>query len=164
MFNFNNQYSTNHRKKSKNSVNFSRSNANTGNIGENYVKQLLWDSGYFAKKRRKKRFAGDLWTKSTQTHPTLNIEVKTANESQFGTYHFCLRKDGHTDICYSDYVILVCIDRFGSKFCYCIPCSYLVTANISVTSHPLRYKGKFAKFRVHGSIDFARTDEIAWTL
>lgn len=141
----------------KKSVKYQPAHVRTGNIGENYVKQLLRDSGYLAKKRRKKRLAGDLWTFSTLTQETLNIEVKTANESQSGTYRFCLRKEGKTDICHSDFVVLVCIDKHGNKFVYCIPCQLLDTVSLTISSHPLRYAGKYTAFRIHNRINFDDT-------
>lgn len=148
--------------KSKNSAKFLRHNTDIGNYGEKFIKQLLIDSGYLTKKRRKKRLAGDLWTLSIQTRQTRNIEVKTAIESQSGTYKFSLVKEGHTDYCHSDYIILLLIDKYNQHYVYCIPCSVVTTRNITVTSHPLRYAGKYAKYRVYGQVNFDEIEVLAW--
>src|SRR5262245_44601511 len=89
---------------------FLKTNKQIGDYGERYVKCLLLDSGYFARKWRKKRFCGDLWAFKSLSSQKFNIEVKTAQENVSGSYCFCLKKEGHTDCCYSDFVILLLID------------------------------------------------------
>jgi len=159
--NYRNQYTTNqYQKPVKKSPRFLASHVRTGNYGENYIKQLLRDSGYLAKKTRKKRFAGDLWTLSTQTNVTTRIEVKTANEGQSGTYCFCLNKEGHTSCNYSDFTILLCIDKYNNHYVYCIPCYLMTAQSIRITSHPTKYAGKYAAFRVRESINFEHTLQV----
>lgn len=160
MFNFN-QYIKNQREsKSEVRQKFLAHNTLVGNYGEKFVKRLLRDSGYLARKPRKKRFCGDLWTYSIQTEHKARIEVKTAIESATGTYCFCLRKDGHTDCGHSDYVILLCIDKYSNHYIYCIPSFLLQTQCIKITSHPNKYSGKFAAFLVRGQVDFHSTNEV----
>lgn len=159
-----NQYTnstTKSKRKHKISDKFLSHNTAIGDYGEKHILKLLRQSGYKARKATRTHFQGDLWTLSTQTQQTAKIEVKTAIASGTGTYSFCLKKQGHTDYCHSDYVILLLLDNYHNHYVYCIPCHVIDTVSITITSHPLRYKGKWSKYRVHGQISFDVSEMVA---
>lgn len=138
-----------------------RQHTRLGEYGESYAKRLLLDSGYLALKGNLEPFSGDLRTINSQTFAETNIEVKTAYCGDCGKYKFCLRKDKKTDICHSDYVILICIDRYDNHFIYCIPCRILQVKSLTIASHPTKYAGKYARYRVHGHVNLSASDWIA---
>jgi len=137
-----------------------RQHTRLGIYGENYVKCLLLNSGYLALKGNVEPFSGDLRTIDPKTFAETRIEVKTAYCGDCGRYTFCLRKEKKTDICHSDYVILICIDKYFNHYVYCIPCTILKNKSLKICSHPLTYAGKYAKYRIRGRVDFALTDWI----
>lgn len=122
----------------------------TGNFGEDYVYRLLVNSGYIVRKTAKFAFSGDLEVIDPSTGEIFKIEVKTANQNPLnGRFQFCLRKTGKTDCSYSDFVILVCIDTEGKIYLYCAHCSCFNGSQlVGITSHPTKYKGKYAAFRI----------------
>ena len=132
-----------------------------GDYGEKYICNLLINSGYFVQICASERNCGDLRILDTQTGEKLQGEVKTAYESARGQYGFCLRKQNHTDISYSDFVILLCIDKYNSHYQYVIPSGLIGSKFLSITSHPVKYKGKYSPFLVRGAINFQNTHEVA---
>jgi hypothetical protein len=136
----------------------------TGNFGEDYIYRLLVNSGYIVRKTSKLAFSGDLQVTDPVTGEFFKIEVKTANQHPTsGQFRFCLKKTGKTDCTYSDYVILVCIDTDGRIYLYCAHCNCFNGAtHVGITSHPTKYKGKYAAFRIRKPhINF---DDIATTV
>jgi hypothetical protein len=140
----------------------------TGNFGEDYVYRLLVNSGYIVRRTAKFAFSGDLEVIDPYTGEIFKIEVKTANQHPVKNYfHFCLRKTGKTDCTYSDFVILVCIDKEGKIYLYCAHCNCFNGAQlVTVSSHPTKYKGKYAAFRLrqpHINFDDIRTTVQLWS-
>lgn len=138
---------------SRNNDLFFAHNTQVGDYGETYVSNILAYSGYYVQKTAHIAYSGDIRTINPQTGVIATIEVKTAVRDAKGKYKFCLAKPGHTDYRYSDYVILVCLDSYNCHYIYVIPTSCITTNHLTVTSHPLRYAGKYAKFRVSQKIN-----------
>ncbi|NIT56290.1 MAG: hypothetical protein GWN00_08660 [Aliifodinibius sp.] len=120
----------------------------TGAFGEDYIVRLLRTSGFFARKASNLLFSGDIECIDTETGEILKIEVKTSNENPYtGRFQFCLKKPGHTDCTYSDFVILVCIDKNGKIYLYiAAPSCFDGAKKITISSHPTKYRGKYAAF------------------
>jgi hypothetical protein len=140
----------------------------TGNFGEDYVYRLLVNSGYIVRRTGKFAFSGDLEVIDPYTGEIFKIEVKTANQSPHtNKFQFCLRKTGKTDCTYSDYVILVCIDKDGKIYLYVAHCACFNGSQlVSISSHPTVYKGKYAAFRLrqpHINFDDIRTTVLLWS-
>jgi hypothetical protein len=132
-----------------------------GHYGEQYADKLLTDSGYFVQNCASMLHNGDLRVLDTQTGEILQIEVKTAFADHNNRYGFCLRKKNHTSITYSDFCMLICIDKHCNHYIYIIPCGLLNSQFLRITSHPLQYAGKYAPFRVRGQVSFDRVHEVA---
>lgn len=98
------------------------SNVVLGNFGEHLVLNRLRNLG--RAKRQTLSHCGDL------SFNGANVEVKTSkigkvNANKQG-WQFCLRRDKHTDISHSDYVILVGLNEYHEVDCvYVIPASVL---------------------------------------
>jgi len=138
-----------------------RNHTSLGVYGEQYAKRLLLDSGYLALKGNLTPFSGDLRTIDTQTFTETHVEVKTAYCSATGGYSFCLKKQGKTDICHSDYAILICIDRYLNHYVYCIHCNLIKNQSLKIPTHPNNYAGKYAPFLVRQNINFDDTRKVA---
>ena len=132
----------------------------TGDYGEKYVANLLQSAGYRVEICSKSRHSGDLCICDPLTGEFLKIEVKTAFASALGRYQFCLFKPSFTDCSYSDYVALLCIDNHRKHYLYIINAALFQRAkSFTITSHPTRYKGKFAPFLIRSEIDFEEIRE-----
>lgn len=138
-----------------------KNHTSLGNYGEIYVKNFLIESGYFVQICASERHSGDLRILDTLTGEIFQVEVKTAYCDYKGRYGFCLRKQKHTDITYSDFVILLCIDKYCSNYMYVVPSSLMGQQYFSITSHPIKYKGKYSCFIVNDKVNFEITREIA---
>jgi len=132
-----------------------------GSYGEQYIYNALTQDGYFCQKTALERRSGDLRVLDTRTGEWLQIEVKTAFCDYNGQYGFCLRKTNHTSITYSDFVILLLIDKHLTHYKYIIPCGLLQTQFLRITTHPIRYAGKYSPFLVRQNINFDDTREVA---
>lgn len=126
----------------------------TGHHGERYLIELLEKSGYIVWKCETTHL-GDLCVVDPQTGEFFSIECKTANPNFHGRYQFCLKKPGHTDCSYADFCALLCIDAAGKHYLYIVESSlFQGVKQFWISSHPTRYKGKFASFLVRGNVDF----------
>lgn len=90
-----------------------------GKQGEREIERLLVDAGY----KVKDGYDGcDRTVVNPSTGEMLHIEIKTARKSLKG-YQFCVRKDGHTSVDFSDLVILLCVHDSGRVRSFCFkPC------------------------------------------
>lgn len=120
----------------------------TGYLGELLVLEALIYSNWqgFQPKSRK---IGDIIATHKDTGERLKIEVKIARQSRRGRWQFLLYKNdkhGQTDCSNSDVVVLICVSKAGLLFSYVIPASEITTNKISISTHPLQYSGKYARF------------------
>lgn len=133
------------------------SHTTLGDIGEDIAALHMRKAGYRVK-RTKTAFSGDLLATCPQTGEILKIEVKAArahNRGKSQRWHFCLNKTRHTACGYSDFVLFVLMDD-KKHFLYLIPSSLLQSQILTITSHPTRYRGKYAPFRQQSNkIDIA---------
>jgi len=131
-----------------------RTNTSLGNYGEQYLYNLLTNKRYSCEIVAKLRHCGDLRILDTQTGEYMQIEAKTAYISHKGQFKFCLNKQNHTSLTYSDFVILLCIDKRKTHYTYVIPTSLLYSQSLTITSHPTKYKGKYSSFIQRDTICF----------
>ena len=120
----------------------------TGYLGELLVMEALIYSDWKAY-QPKARKIGDIIATNKDTGECLKIEVKTARQSKAGRWQFLLYKNdehGQTDCSYSDVVVLVCISKAGLIFSFILPASEITSNKVSISSHPLEYSGKYARF------------------
>lgn len=126
----------------------------TGHYGELYLIELLEKSGYIVWKCETTHL-GDLCVVDPETGEFFSIEVKCANANFHGRYQFCLNKPGHTNCTWADWCALLCIDNAGTHYLYIVqPSLFQGVKQFSISSHPTRYKGKFAPMLVRGHVDF----------
>lgn len=137
-----------------------------GTHGEQYVERLFREAGYIVRNCSKTHFSGDLCIVDPATGETFKIEVKTARQDNRGCYGFCTRKAGMTDCSYSDFVALLCIDKHGNHFTYLVPVSCFGGQFTCITSHPTRYRGKYAPFRTRNNLNLSDVQKTAemWAL
>jgi len=134
-------------------INYQSHHNFVGNYGEYWLANQFSQAGYFAQKTSPKTCEGDLRVLDTQTGEWLKIEAKTALETT-SCYGFCMFKTKKTDCSYSDFVALICIDQQLTHYLYLIhPSLFTGSQFIRISSHPTRYSGKYAKFRVRGLIN-----------
>ena len=131
-----------------------RANTSVGSYGELYLHNLLSNSRYSCEIVAKLRHSGDLSILDTLTGEMFNVEAKTAYISHKNTFKFCLNKQNHTSLSYSDFVILLCIDKHLTHYTYVIPTSLLFSQSLTLTSHPTKYAGKYSSFIQRGAICF----------
>lgn len=129
--------------------------------GEHYVAQVFSNAGYIVRHCARERYSGDLSIVEPITGEIFTIEVKTAKEDYQQRYGFCVRKAGHTDCSYSDFVALLCIDKHNQHHIYLIPASCINSQFAVISSHPARYKGKYAPFILRGKVDILETKKTA---
>ena len=137
-----------------------------GSYGEKWLVNQFNQSGYIAQITPQKAHEGDLRVLDTQTGEYIKIEAKTALETTSG-YGFCINKSKKTNCSYSDFVALICIDKQLSHYLYIIePSLFNNSQFIRISSHPTRYAGKYAPFRVRGliNIDESRATHETWSI
>jgi len=137
-----------------------------GDYGEKWLVSQFNQSGYIAQLTSQTAHEGDLRVLDTQTREYIKIEAKTALETTSG-YGFCINKLKKTSCSYSDFVALICIDKCLSHYLYLIHPSLLQNSQfIRIPSHPTRYAGKYAPFRVRGliNIEDSRTTHETWSI
>lgn len=107
----------------------------TGSYGEQIVKTLT--AGKFGKLGRDSDI---VLADGTQ------IEVKTARKGKDGKYRARLYKPGSQDHRKSDYVVFVLLD--DGVYFYVIPTKDIRDhVQLTITSHPSVYAGKYAQYR-----------------
>lgn len=120
-----------------------------GALGERVVIEALTKLGYIARpssRTRGEKF--DIWAKNNQTGEVIRVEVKTSRRSKEGKYRFLLYRKGKQDHSYADYVILLALTMTGYLGVFVVPQVVLANQHQAViTSHPLRYAGKLARYR-----------------
>lgn len=129
-------------------------NTSLGAYGEQYLCKQLCNEHYLAEIVANLGHVGDLRILDTWTGEMLQIEVKTAYETANGHYKFCLNKKNHTSLSYSEFVILLCIDKYLRHYTYIIPTSLLYAQSLTISSHPTKYSGKYSAFIQRGQICF----------
>lgn len=120
-----------------------------GAYGELYAAKLL--SKLASIKRASvhhKKFAGDIKAVSTNG-AILRIEVKTATLSLYDNkFHFTLKKNGHTDCKFTDFVVLLCVVDCALVVPFIIPTDDIRDRRaIAITRNVANYTGKYAKYR-----------------
>lgn len=155
------QDETSHNPLSYHSPVLNRSHNLLGVHGEQFIERLFVDAGYIVRSSNFERFQGDLSVTCRVTGEVFKIEVKTSLENNRGNYGFCTRKAGHTDCSYSDFVALLCIDKNHQHYLYIIPVSCLNGQFASIASHPTKYKGKYAPFRIRARISLLEVQKTA---
>lgn len=138
-----------------------RSHNLLGIHGEKFIERLFTNAGYIVRYCANERYSGDLSVTCRVTGEVFKIEVKTSLENNRGNYGFCTRKAGHTDCSYSDFVALFCIDKNHQHYLYIIPASCLNGQFAAIASHPTRYKGKYAPFRIRTEISLTEVQKTA---
>lgn len=108
------------------------------------------------------QIGGDLVVTDTSTGERIKVEIKTARPDIKGRYQFCTRKAGRTDTSKSDFVLLICIDNHGKHYYYMIPSYSASKKNLTISSHPTRYRGKYSAYRIRSKIlSFEAATDIA---
>lgn len=86
--------------------------------------------------------------KAVKNDCTLKIEVKTSRKGKDNKWNFTLAKNGHADHSSTDYVIFLFVMADESVIPYIVPTSELLSIRkFSVSSCPIKYAGKLAKYR-----------------
>jgi Holliday junction resolvase-like predicted endonuclease len=124
-----------------------------GSAGEKLAVAMFQDAGYQAKRLG---YAGGSDLRVTDKHgENFYVEVKTATRSECRkSWQFCLNKAERTSISHSAYILLILIAE-KTHFTYLIPSEFLgSTKQFTISSHPEKYRGKVAPFRVRSSLSF----------
>lgn len=141
-----------------------KQNTILGDYGEQYVKSVLTNERYQSEIVSHLNYCGDLQVFDSNCGERFAVEVKTAFIGTNGRFNFCLNKSNHTSITYSDFVVLLCIDKELNHYTYVIHTSILNTKTITITSHPTKYGGKYSVFMQRETICFevARKAAQSW--
>lgn len=136
-----------------------------GAYGEKYIHHLLTSIRYSSEIVSHLSYCGDLQVFDAMARERFAIEVKTAFIGNNGRFNFCLNKTNHTSIKYSDFVVLLCIDKELNHYIYVIHTSILNGQSITIASHPDRYAGKYAPFKQSQNIclEVARLAAQLWS-
>ncbi len=131
----------------------SRSHNAVGTMGELWLMQTLQNAGYVVQALKPGQKQGDLLSIDRFTGETTRIEVKTARQCSDGKWRYTLTKDGHTDHRHADKIALLAVLESGRVILFIVPVEILKSQRQAViSSHPERYKGKLARWRVEDSI------------
>lgn len=118
-----------------------------GALGECAAKRLLEKAGYEV--RQGWHCGWDLRVMDRDTGQIVYLEVKTARQGKDGKWRFTLVKDGRTDHRRSDRVVLLAALDSGRIIPFLLPTAVIeARRHIVITSHPERYAGRFAAYRV----------------
>jgi hypothetical protein len=130
-----------------------------GNAGEKLALAMFEDAGFLA--RKPKYHGTDLEIRDPKTGEFFEVEIKTATRSESRkSWQFCLNKPKHASLSNSAYVLLILIAE-KTVFTYLIPSGFFnKTKQFTISSHPETYKGKAARFRNRGSLNFDAANEI----
>jgi hypothetical protein len=132
-----------------------------GSLGEMLLAASLksqgWHKVYSGEKKQ-----GDVSGIHPKTGEIVHFEVKTAKRGSQQGWQFCLNKGTKTACRYSDYVFLIVVDEHGAIYRYLIPSAFFGRiTQISISSHPSKYKGKLAAFRMRSEeIDIYQAQEV----
>lgn len=131
----------------------SRTHREIGAVGERWLKEALERQGYRVAYGHMGSKNGDLAVVDVTTGEVRKIEVKTAREGRDGKWRFTLFKAGHADHRHADMVVLLAVMASGRVVPFVMPVEAVAAQRQAViTSHPERYAGKLARWRVEGSI------------
>jgi hypothetical protein len=132
----------------------SRTHREIGAVGERWLCETLERQGYRVAYGQLGKKEGDLRVIDVITGEVLKIEVKTARQCKDGKWRFTLAKDGHTDHQHADMVALLAVMASGRVIPFVMPVEAVANQRQAViTSHPERYAGKLACWRVEGQIN-----------
>lgn len=130
-----------------------------GKAGEKLAVAMLEDAGF---KAYKPSYHGvDIVAVDRHTGEVFYLEVKTATQSgkRLKSWQFCLNKPKNTSLSHSDYVLLILVTD-SQVFTYLLPSKFLgPTKQLTISSHPEKYRGKVAPFRNRGALNFAAAAE-----
>lgn len=128
-----------------------RTHREIGAVGERWLKEALTKQGYRVAYAAQGEKRGDLSVVDVITGEVRKIEVKTARRCKDGKWRFTLVKDGHTDHQHADMVALLAVMDSGRIVPFVMPVEVVSNQRQAViTSHPERYQGKLARWRVEG--------------
>ena len=130
-----------------------------GSAGEKLAIAMLEDAGFKAYKPS--HHGVDIVAVDRHTGEVFYIEVKTATQSEkrLKSWQFCLNKPKHASLSNSDYVLLILVTD-SQVFTYLLPSKFLgPTKQLTISSHPEKYRGKVAPFRNRGALNFAAAAE-----
>lgn len=120
-----------------------------GEMAETYVLHWFRFNGFIARHTAQRKHQGDVTITDTSTGEIIRIELKAARPSTDGNWHFCMRKKGKTSAYHSDFVVMLAVDDYHKIYRYIVPIGlFNKTSHVKLSSHPTRYKGKFAPFLV----------------
>lgn len=121
-----------------------------GYFGEILAIAMLEDAGFKAWKP-KERCVGDILAVNRSTGEAFSFEVKTSRFSEVSkSWQFCLNKGKNTCVSHAAQVILILVAE-TAIFTYLIPSVILKNdKQLLIKSHPERYRGKAAPYRVRG--------------
>lgn len=120
-----------------------------GAYGELYASKLLSKlASIRCASVHHRKYAGDIKA-ITSNGAILRVEVKTATLSTYDNkFHFTLKKKGHTDCKFTDFVVLLCVVDFALVIPFIIPTKDIANLRaIAITRNPQAYAGKYAKYR-----------------
>jgi len=138
-----------------------KQNTILGDYGEQYIHNLLTQAQFDCEIVSHLNYCGDLQVFDKNCGERFAIEVKTAFIGTNGRFNFCLNKSNHTSIKYSDFVILLCIDKNLNHYIYVIHTSILNSKSITIASHPTKYKGKYSPFIQLKTVSFENARKVA---
>ncbi|HEX2618581.1 MAG TPA: hypothetical protein VHL11_00505 [Phototrophicaceae bacterium] len=113
-----------------------------GRLGELYAAYLFRKSGYIPIRQRQT----DLIVINPATGESLRVEVKTARRPD-GKYVFQIWNHT-TDYRHSDRLLLLAVQKSGYPVVFVTPTdAFTFRSTIVITSHTLRYQGRWAVYR-----------------
>lgn len=118
-----------------------------GAWGERYAQTQLERLGFKVERSTVKN--GDLRVLQPDTGEIARYEIKTARANVKGRYQATVRKSGHACLDGADYVLLIIRTSATFLYFYLIPCAEITGSQITITSHPLDYSGKWSTYRLN---------------
>lgn len=118
-----------------------------GAWGEKYAKAQLERLGF--KVERSTAHNGDLRVFQPETGEIVRYEIKTARKNVRGRYQATVHKAEHACLDGSDYVLFIIRTSATFVYSYLIPCADITGSQITITSHPTTYAGKWSRYRLN---------------
>lgn len=107
----------------------------------------LFGSTHYAKQQKIGK-GYDIALVNRETGEITRIEVKVSRKGKDGKYRATTYKQGHTDSRKSDVIVFLCLSPDSTQAIpFIIPSNEHKQTFIAISSNPLTYAGKYAKYR-----------------